>query len=1223
MSQMPHGGDDALRRLRLIDRVCDLFEAAWKTGQAPRVEDFLSTTPEADRPALLPELVVLEVFHRRRRGEDARPEEYRARFPALDPAWLADLLGSSPPTDFPPTLAADRGRGAATHDTTNWAGGETVVAGVAGPRGQPFGDYELLEAIGHGGMGIVYRAWHRPTRRVVALKVIRPDRLEALSDGQRREWMDRFRKEAQAAARVDHPQVVTVYDSGEVGGRPFYSMRYVDGRTLAELLRDGPLPDRRAADWLEQVARAVHHIHARGVLHRDLKPRNILIDRQDRPHVADFGVAKGQDGSGLSLPSGPVMGTPSYMSPEQAKRAAGLTPERDAPSDVYSLGATFYEMLTGRPPFQSADAVETLRQVREDDPVPPRRLNPSVGRDLELICMKCLAKEPLRRYASAEQLADELQRHLRGEPLRHTRPVGRLERLGLWCRRNPALAMARGIAALAILGLIAVSLWFGIHSTLAARKLTGALEGSRDANEKAVAFALGNALTLCESGRAPEGLLWMAHTLEVAAQAEAPALEQTVRRQLAFHRHQFCPLQAVCEYDQKISAAAISPDGQVLLIGGAGGTARLLRASTGEPIGDPLNHRDPVNAVAFSPDGKRVATASGDPGARRFSREPGARLWDAGTGKLLHTLKHDRAVLTVAFSSDSKKLLTGGWDRCARLWDANTGEEIGEPFQHAARVIATGFSPDGKTLVTAFVDGTGLKETQKVRLWEVATRRLLYESSRADRALAVVVRPDGKALWAARGPEGVQMWEIDGHATRPEAAEKAVGPRWEQQDSVQTGAFSPDGRLFLTGGGDGYSRLWDLETGRPLGAPVVNPGAVTVTAFGPRGETFLTGCDAASIRLWRRAPGEPATIRLPPPHSMTYTATYSPDGNTILTASLTSGTKPGQQAVSTLQRWDVHTRAPVGPPVVVPGLSRAVAFHPAGAPVLVGGCEADLRTARRWAQLWDLTTRRPVGRLLTDDGGVITSVAWSPDGGQVVTGDSRGEVRLWDAATGGLLAGPLRHGDMVNGVAFSPDGRTVVTGSRDQTARLWEPSTGRALLLPHDDPVRAVAFHPAGHIVLTGSGEAASKRGTARCWDARTGRPVGHLLRHQGAVLAVACSPDGATILTGSADTTARLWDAATGLPLGPRLPHLSAVRTVAFHPQGTSLVTATEGPHVALWPTPTPLPQGVEQVRLGVETLTGMELNLDGGLQARALGRGAWQQRRQELRDQGSRPPP
>jgi WD40 repeat protein len=1096
--------------------------------------------------------------------------------------------------------------------------------------------YQILRVLGKGGQkSIVYLA-EDGLRRRMALKMILPGSGAGPRD------LARFRIQAEALARLQHPNIIPIYEVGTYLGRPFLAMEYVEGGSLKDRLEEGLPQPRDAAQLAKTLARAMHHAHQHAVLHRDLTPANVLLaiarcplsvvsqeggppslttDNGQwtmTPKIIDFGLAKFLDTAAEQTcltQSYEILGTPGYMAPEEA---AGTIKQVGTLTDVYGLGAILYEILTGHVPFEGESILEIVNKTQYQAPTPPRRGRPEVPADLEAICLKCLEKEPARRYASAEQLADELGHFLRGEPLAHTRRVGRGERLWRWCRRNPALAAAQGIAALALLTLVAVALWFGIYSTVAAEKLTVALEDSRAANRKGAAVALGNASTLCESGRAPEGLLWMAHSLELASRAEAPLLEQTVRRQLAFHLHHCCPLQAIYEHGEKVSAIAMSPDGQVLLIGGAGGTARLWRVSTGETVGALLKHRDPVNAVAFSPDGKLVATGSGEPAFGLPTREPVVRLWDVCTGKLLHTLQHEKAVLTVAFSPDGKTVLTGGWGNRARLWDLATGKETDTPFLHPARVVAAAFSSDGKTLATAFVEKTGHEETQKVRLWEVATRRLLSESSRrADRTLALALRPDGKALWAARGSEGVQVWQID------RRGEEQVGPRWNRQDNVQTAAFNSADGVILTGAHDGYARLWDLATGRPLGAPVVNPGAVTTAAFGSRGETFLTGCDAASVRLWKRAPGEPATVPLSPPHVTTFTVTYGRDGKTLLTASLAAITQPGNRATSTLQRWDARTRVAVGPSVVVAGMSYAVVFHPRRNTVLIGGCEANLPPPRTWAQEWDLDTGKPAGPPLTDGEGVIISAAWSPEGGELVTGDTRGKVLLREAATGRVLDAPPRHKDKVTGVAFSPDGRMLLTGSRDQMARLWEPGTGRLLVLLHGDPVHAVAFHPDGRTVLTGSGDTRSKRGAARRWDPQTGNPLGPPLTHRDAVLAVAYSPDGTTILTGSADTTARLWDAATGQSLGPPLSHSAAVRAVAFHPQGTSLVTVSGDQHVDIWPTPGPLSQGADQVRLWVETLTGMELIPEGGLRASALGQEAWQQRRQAFRDRSGWLPP
>jgi serine/threonine-protein kinase len=410
-----------------VDGVCNQFEAAWKDGRRPRIEDFLGRWDGPERSALLRELLALDAYYRRAAGEACRPEDYQTRFPELDPKGLADAV----------------------------AGLTFVLPAAAAPAAaQTVSGYELLEELGRGAMGVVYKARQRGLNRTVALKMVLAG---AHAAAQQRA---RFLVEAEMIARLDHPHIVNVHEFGEQGGVPFLALEYVAGGTLADLLGGRPWPAQQAAALVEKLARAVEHAHRHGVLHRDLKPANILLQAPEGqatirdlqsvvPKISDFGLAKPLTGTARLTASDAILGTPAYMAPEQAGGAA----HAGAAADVYALGVILYEMLAGRVPFLGATPLETLRLAAEQEPPPLAHVRPPVPRDLARICHKCLEKAPARRYASAGELADDLRRYVDGEPVR-VRPVGPAERAWKWARRRPALAGLLGVSAAALLALL-------------------------------------------------------------------------------------------------------------------------------------------------------------------------------------------------------------------------------------------------------------------------------------------------------------------------------------------------------------------------------------------------------------------------------------------------------------------------------------------------------------------------------------------------------------------------------------------------------------------------------------------------------------------------------------------------------------------------------------------------------------------------------------------------
>lgn len=452
-------GDRLHPTVQRMDAARDSFADELQAGNHPQIETTLDAVPLDEREALLLELLAVELLYRHQSAEPVSSDEYELRFPQA--ADEIQRLFAELPTLNP-------GEGGLVSTVSNVKKGDGPRYRVTGDRptlGQ-FGDYELLEEIARGGMGVVYRALQKKANRIVALKMILSGQLAS------QEEVQRFRSEAEAAAILDHPNIVPVFDVGEHNGQPYFSMGYVDGKSLGEVLRDGPLPPKEAAGIVQTIAGAIACAHENGVIHRDLKPSNVLLDKSGNLRVTDFGLAKQVESDSDLTATGQVMGTPSFMPPEQA---AGDLARVDVRSDVYSLGAILYMLLTGRPPFQSANMIETLRQVIDDVPVEPRLLNRSVDQDLETVCLKCLEKDPSQRYQQAQELSDELGRYLEGSPIL-ARSVTRRERVWRWCKRQPLLAGLSFAAVASLLLGTGVALYFAV---LAQQRATHAQEGTR------------------------------------------------------------------------------------------------------------------------------------------------------------------------------------------------------------------------------------------------------------------------------------------------------------------------------------------------------------------------------------------------------------------------------------------------------------------------------------------------------------------------------------------------------------------------------------------------------------------------------------------------------------------------------------------------------------------------------------------------------------------------
>ncbi len=1080
------------------------------------------------------------------------------------------------------------------------------------PAGGHLGRFQIRCELGGGGFGVVYLAYDPRLRREVALKVPRPEILITP------ELRQRFHREAQAAAGLDHPNLVPVHEAGDIGPVCFLVSAYCPGPTLAAWLRQRsqPVPYRQAAGLVATLADAVYHAHCLGVVHRDLKPANILLvparEQQAEdlasvkelekytPKITDFGLAE-HCGLGHGLQTGPsagtmdqdltrsgaILGTAGYMAPEQA---GGKTHEIGPAADIYGLGAILYEVLVGRPPFQGETELETLIQVREEDPVSLARLRSGMPRDLETICLKSLHKEPGRRYATAAALADDLRRFLAGQTIR-ARPVGRVERLWRWSRRNPALAAASGLAAAALLAVAGVSLAFAFHQRSAAERIGREQVKTKDALEevekqytlaerRSALLALDRGLALCEQGQVGQGMLWLAQSLEIAAQlprAQAADLEWLARANLAHWCHELLPLRAMLPDPKGIRAVAFTPDGRIVLTGSGGGTVQLWEAATGKPVRPPLQHQDAVAPVAFSANGRLFVTGS---------RDKSARPWEAATGQPLGPpLLHPENIRAVAISPDGRTIFTECDDHLGRFWDTATGKLIGAPLVHVNFVHAVAFSPHGRTLATC--------DAAVVQLWEVSTHKLLRPALQHEGPVqSVAFSSDGRMIATGSNDKTARLWESD--------TGKPIGLRLQHRDEVLSVAFSPDGRTLITGCSDRTARLWDVATGKPIGRPLAHPEQVNAAVYSPDGRTILTVGWTEGACLWEVASDRSAIPPLKHPDEVRAVA-YSPDGQTVLT-----GCKDGIGRF-----WEAATGKLLDPMLYHQGRILAVAFSPDGRTVLTG-------SADETARLWETATGKPVGSLLRHTS-QVNAVAYSPDGGTVLTGSGDRTARFWEATTGKPLGQPLRHPSTVEAVAYSPDGRTVLTCDAFNAVHFWEAATGELLGSAVYHPKNGVfdlAFSPDGRTILTGGRDM-----TARLWDATTRQPSSPPLPHQASVKSVAFSPHGRIVLTGSYDWTARLWATNTGKPIGPPLLHEAEVAAVAFSPDGRTVLTGSYDGTVRFWSVPAPVAGEPERIRLWVEVITGMEL--DSSNVIHLLDATTWQDRKHRLEQLGSPPAP
>ncbi len=1064
-----------------LGEIVRVFDAAWSSGDRPALPEFLAKLPATARDSVVCELIGRDVHFRRGNGETPHLEEYLTLLPEYaELIRRIPMLGQSAPlpealpSAFAATITAHPEEFAEPTPAT--MGGSDMPVQI--------GAYRILEEIGRGGMGVVYRAKDPYLGRSVAIKLV----LDQARGNT--EHLARFRLEAEAAARIDHPGIVSIYEAGEHSGLPYLVMAYVPGRSLARRIAEAPLPPQSAARILGRVAQAVHHLHRHGIIHRDLKPENVLLDADEQPRVTDFGLAKLQDQSAELTATGDVLGTPCYMAPEQARQ----TRDAGVPADVYSLGATLYCVITGRPPFKAATALETLRQVLEREPVAPRALNPSIPVDLETICLACLRKEPSRRYSTAAAMADDLERYLTGFPIA-ARPVTRFEATQRWCRRNPKLATLLSVAVLLLIMVATVSTAAYVREAALVTEKNVLAQKERDGRKRAQKLAKNEA----EARRAADVAARAA--MEARAKAEANALD--LRVQLAkwsFGR-------GAAEYDagrcrnadrEFVRALALLPSGHALAES-YWQVAWDRFTHGGRLLAPPLRHNNRLSQfpVDHNPSLPRREFAT-------LTERGGVTWWDSTTGAPVAPLGDLFSVVWTRSPDQKREVHGNGQENSRWLFNTAIRKSIAD-IQHSAKISKTVFSPDGRFLVTCSEDET-------CQIWLAETGARWKEPLQHDGPVVdATFSPDSRRVASACG-DRAYIWDVLSSERLPLAI---------SQPSISRIQFSPDGETLATlSNKEPAIRLWNVAAGVETHEPIVPESAIVGMEFSPDGTVLAvaTGKEAECLEL---AAAEPAHMVLPHEQPLTGLS-FSADG-----ASLLTGSQDGAVRI-----WDLTAMHPAVP-LATDGVVSAGTFTADGKKVLTG-------TARGRLDLWDPDSLRP---LATYSGHTseIMAVVCHPDGIRLLTAGQDRTVRCWDLVSGAAQGQPLVHQAEVTLATLSSNGAWLVTTDVENRIYRWNAQT----LEPRGEPqlceerISGAQFTVDCRLLIVTSSLKNSK--TIEFVDVETGAPAGTPIQVAGSpYVPPTISPDGGRILVVSSTAEragrAQFWSLESRQPLGPFL---------------------------------------------------------------------------------------